>query len=93
MYNGVCKHDLTKVKRQLEAKMKEFSQNSPQSKEGFHLDMFLPDYDIRKLLEDHIGCNSWKDSRIDICKACYKDRYKTEMLPKWGNIEKQDLKK
>ncbi len=73
--------------------MKQFSQKSSKFKEGFYLEMFLPDYDTRKLFEDHIGCNSWKDTRTGIFKACYKDRYKTEMLPEWGKIEKQDLKK
>ena len=92
-YTGVPKQDLTKVQRDLESDMKRFSQKSPQFEEGFHLDTFLPDYDIKKLLEDHIGCNSWNDARIGVRKACYKDRYKKEMLPEWGKIEKQELRK
>ena len=91
--SGVPEHDLTKVERQLETDLKRFFQKSPQFEEGFHLDTFLPDYGIRKLLEEHIECNSWKDARIGVRKACYKDKYKTEMLPEWGKIEKQYLKK
>ena len=79
--SGVPKQDLTKVERQFEIDLKRFFQKLPQFEEGFHLDTFLPDYDIKRLLEEHTGCNSWKDARIDIRKACYKEKYKTEMLP------------
>ena len=57
-YNGVCKKNLTKVKQKLETEMKHFSQKSLQFKDGLHLDSFLPDYDIKVLLENHIGCPS-----------------------------------
>ena len=66
-----------------------FSPNIPQFQDGLHLDLFLSDWDIEKILERYLGCNSWKDARIGVRNACYRGKYKKDSLPKWEPIEKQ----
>ena len=92
-YKGVCKQDLTQVTDKLQNEMKEFAHKLPQYEEGLHLDTFLPDHDIKNLLKRHIGCNSWNGATIGVCKACYKDAYRKDMLPQWSSIVMESLKK
>ena len=73
--------------------MNQFSKRMPQITDGFHLNVFLTDFDIKELLENHIRVDSWKEAATGVKQACYRDRYQGDALPQWGLIEKQQLRK
>jgi len=52
---------------------------------GEMLDKMLPDYYIKKLLEDYLNATSWDSVSDNVKKACYKG-FPTRQLPNWDNI-------
>ena len=50
-----------------------------------HLDEFFIDFDIKEILVEHIGANSWDDVDEDTRKLCYRD-YPRKPLPNWDTI-------
>ena len=54
----------------------------PQITDGFHLNAFLTDFDIKELLENHLGVNLWKEAAPGVKKACYIDRHQGDALPR-----------
>lgn len=52
---------------------------------GLTLDKALPDYNIKKFLEDYLNATSWESVPEAIKKICYKN-YPARELPNWNNI-------
>ena len=50
-----------------------------------HLDEFFIDFDIKEILVELIGANSWDDVDEDTRKLCYRD-YPRKPLPNWDTI-------
>ena len=92
-YQGTVKQDIKQAEQSLAKDMNQFFKRMPQITDGFYLDAFLTDFDIKELLEKHLGVSSWKDATTGVRKACYKDRHQRDALPQWGLIEKQQLRK
>ena len=63
---GVPKNGLKKVEHNLARGMTQFSKKFPPVQDGLHLDRFLPDYDTKELSENHLGCKSWKNTKIGV---------------------------
>ena len=49
------------------------------------MDRFLPDYYIKKFLQDHLHAASWESVSENVRKICYKN-YPAQNLPIWENI-------
>ena len=45
----------------------------------------LPDYNIKKFLEDYLNATSWESVPEAVKKICYKN-YPVHKLPSWNNI-------
>ena len=52
-----------------------------------HLDAYLTEVDIKEVVEQLIGDNSWEEVTKNVQKACYKHRYKLDHVPEWANIQ------
>ena len=52
---------------------------------GNTLDKALPDYYIKKFLEDYLSATSWDSVSEDVKRTCYKN-YPARQLPVWNNI-------
>lgn len=52
---------------------------------GNTFDMALPDYYIKKFLEDYLNATSWDSVPEAVKKICYKN-YPARVLPTWNNI-------
>ena len=52
---------------------------------GETFDKTLPDYNIKKFLEDYLNATSWESVPEAVKKICYKN-YPTRQLPNWNNI-------
>ena len=87
---------LQKVHDKLQRNLRQFSEHVPRiDPEHYHLDYFLPDYDIKAFAERVLGVNSWKDQAIKGAnlEACYKEKARKGDVPKWGDIQKQPVKR
>lgn len=52
---------------------------------GHTLDKALPDYYIKKFLEDYLNATSWNSVSDEVKKMCYKN-FPARQLPNWNNI-------
>ena len=52
---------------------------------GVTFDKTLPDYNIKKFLEDYLNATSWESVPEAVRKICYKN-YPGRKLPSWNNI-------
>ena len=52
---------------------------------GNNFDKTLPDYNIKKFLEDYLNATSWESVPEAVKKICYKN-YPARKLPNWNNI-------
>ena len=65
--------------------LSEFFTAEPSVTYESHLDQFMVDYDIKYILENHFGYNSWDDASEAIKQACFKN-YPKQKLPQWDGI-------
>ena len=92
-YRRTSVNNLKKMEQNLAKDMLQFSKKLPPLQDGLQVEVFLPDYDIKDLLEYHLGCNIWRNANTGIHTACYEDRYKRDMLSEWSLIEQEELRK
>ena len=52
---------------------------------GNTLDEALPDYYIKKFLEDYLNATSWDSVSDDVKRICYRN-HPARQLPVWNNI-------
>jgi hypothetical protein len=52
------------------------------------LNHFLVDFDINRILKNHIGYNCWSDVPMEQSNLCYRGYNKNDTLPNW-NIEQE----
>lgn len=77
--------DLAVIEDRVNTELIDFGQKPHKYQFGLTLDKFLPDYDIKKFLQDHLNATSWESVSEKVKKICYKG-YPNRPLPAWENI-------
>ena len=77
--------DLAVIEDRINTELIDFGKKPHKYQFGLTLDKFLPDYDIKKFLQDHLNATSWESVNEKVKKACYKG-YPNRSLPAWDKI-------
>jgi len=76
------------VKKKLTANIDSVFKNGYNFKCHCHLNQFMVDYDILRVLKDEFGYKSWSDVSDVECAICFKGYSKGKALPDW-NIQEE----
>ena len=78
-------HDENIVESKVHAKLIEMGKNTHKYRFNVTLDKFLPDYYIKKILQDHFHATSWDTELESKKRVCFKS-YPNRKLPVWDQI-------
>ena len=80
--------DVKALEKCITEELSNYYKDGPTFSHDNHFDKYLVDWDIKTIMEDWLGANSWEDVSEDTKKALYKD-YPRRALPDWSRIVRE----
>lgn len=85
-HGGPDKQDKATVEKLMTSQMNSVFKYDPDFHYDMSLDKFMVDNDIKQILVNTFGSNSWDDVSEDVKAVCYKDYPGKKFLPEWDQI-------
>ena len=80
--------DVQALEKRMTEEFNNYYKDGPTFSYDNHFDKYLVDWDIKTIMEDWLGENSWEDVSEETRKALYKG-YPRRALPDWSRIVRE----